>query len=144
MLKKFKNGHNTVHVKKWDVIIIFAFVLLGFVPALLFRLNASAIDHDKIIVVEKDGVEIFSHPLDIGDAKKISFPFEHNGETYEGELEIKEGSVMLHRLPEEIVPLSIHEDMGWISESYEIIVALPIRLVIKISTDVYNEIDIST
>ena len=144
MLKKFKDGHNTVHVKKWDVIIIFAFVLLSFVPALLFRLNASAIDHDKIIVVEKDGVEIFSHPLDIGDAKKISFPFEHNGEIYEGELEIKEGSVMLHRLPEEIVPLSIHEDMGWISESYEIIVALPIRLVIKISTDVYNEIDIST
>jgi len=144
MLKKLKDGHNTVHVKKWDVIIIFAFVLLSFAPALVFRLNTSAIDHDKIIVVEKDGVEIFSHPLDGDEAKKISFPFEHNGKAYEGELEIKEGRVMLHRLPEEIVPLSIHEDMGWISESYEIIVALPIRLIIKITTDVYNEIDIST
>jgi hypothetical protein len=144
MLKKLKDAHNTVHVKKWDVIIIFVFVLLSFVPALLFRLNASAIEHDKIIVVEKDGVEIFSHLLDVDEAKKISFPFKHNGKTYEGELEIREGSVMLHRLPEEIVPLSIHEDMGWISEPYEIIVALPIKLIVKISTDQYNEIDVST
>lgn len=144
MINRLKGGHNTIRVKKWDVIVIFAFVLLSFVPALLFRLNASAVEHDKIIIVEKDGVEIFSHPLDADEVKRVSFPFEHNGKTYEGELEISEGSVMLHRLPEEIVPLSIHEDMGWISESYEIIVALPIRLIIKISTEVYSEIDVST
>lgn len=144
MLRKLNEGHNSLRAKKWDIIILFALILISFVPALLFSLNASPIDQDKIIVVEKDGVEIFRHALDVEDTKKISFPFEHNGKTYEGDLEIKEGSVMLHRLPEEIVPLSIHEDMGWISESYEIIVALPIKLIIKISSDVYNEIDVST
>ena len=42
---------------------------------------------------------------------------------------------MLHRLPEDIVPLSIHKDMGWISESYQMIIALPVKMYVAIESD---------
>lgn len=144
MMRKLHGSGKALQAKKWDVIILFSLILISFVPALLFHFTTSTGGGEKRIIVEKDGREIFSHSLEEEGQKNIAFPFEHNGKTYEGKLEIKDGSVMLHRLPEEIVPLSIHEDMGWISKSYEIIVALPIKLVIKIADDVYNEIDVST
>ena len=52
---------------------------------------------------------------------------------------MKNGKVMLHRLPEDIVPLSIHEDMGWISKPYEMIVALPVEMTISIEGSSENE-----
>lgn len=144
MMRKLHGSGKALQAKKWDVIILFSLILISFVPALLFHFTTSTGGGEKRIIVEKDGREIFSHSLEEKGQKYVAFPFEHNGKTFEGNLEIKDGSVMLHRLPEEIVPLSIHEDMGWISKSYEIIVALPIKLVIKIADDVYNEIDVST
>ncbi len=42
---------------------------------------------------------------------------------------------MLHRLPEAIVPLSIHRDMGWISQWYQPIVALPVKMVVKVEEE---------
>ncbi len=50
-------------------------------------------------------------------------------------MEVEDGAVRLHRLPEEIVPLSIHADMGWISETYQMIISLPIRMYVSLEAD---------
>lgn len=144
MISTFKEIYGSYPLKKWDIALLFFFVLLSFMPPLYFHLTQSPAEGDKVIIVEKDGKEIFRHPLDETMAHEIKFPFIHNGEPYEGNLEMKDGAVKLHRLPEEIVPLSIHEDMGWISESYEVIVALPVKMVVRISSSEVDEVDITT
>lgn len=144
MISTFKEIYGSYPLKKWDIALLFFFILLSFMPPLYFHLTQSPAEGDKVIIVEKDGKEIFRHPLDESMAHEIQFPFIHNGEPYEGNLEMKDGAVKLHRLPEEIVPLSIHEDMGWISESYEVIVALPVKMVVRISSSEVDEVDITT
>ncbi|ABW20089.1 hypothetical protein Clos_2558 [Alkaliphilus oremlandii OhILAs] len=67
-------------------------------------------------------------------------PFTIAGKEYAAKFEMKDGRVMLHRLPEEIVPLSIHKEMGWISESYQMIVALPIKMYATIENNT-NAVD---
>ncbi|QUH24953.1 NusG domain II-containing protein [Serpentinicella alkaliphila] len=99
----------------------------------------------KEIVINIDGAEIHRFPLEYTEESKfIDFPFIINGEEYTGRLELLEGSVRLHRLSKNISPLSIHADMGWISESYQMIVSLPIKLYISIeeSTEVQHDFDI--
>ncbi|MDG2835143.1 NusG domain II-containing protein, partial [Vibrio parahaemolyticus] len=63
------------------------------------------------------------------------FEFEVKGKKYTGYLEIQNGAVRLQRLPEEIVPRGIHNDMGWIRSEYEIIVALPISMTVTIESN---------
>ncbi|SDY63207.1 MULTISPECIES: NusG domain II-containing protein [Tindallia] len=90
----------------------------------------------KMIIVTMDGEEIHRFPLeDQEEAYFIDFPFNYQGEEYTGRLEVDEGAVRLHRLPEEIVPLSIHADMGWISETYQMIVSLPIRMYVSLEIE---------
>lgn len=129
-------------LKKWDVIIISFFVMISFLPALIFHGSQELTVGAKEIVVEKDGKEIYRKPLPEDEEALLEFPFIHDGKDYMGNLEVKNGAVKLHRLPEEIVPLSIHEEMGWISESYEIIVALPIRLIITVESQAESEVDV--
>ena len=135
-------NNNKPLLKKWDVIVISFFIMISFLPAMIFHLARPVTVGAKEIVVEKDGEEIFRKPLTESEAEMVSFPFIHNGKSYEGNLELKDGAVMLHRLPDEIVPLSIHEDMGWISESYEVIVALPIRMIVTVESAADSEVDI--
>lgn len=99
----------------------------------------------KEIVVNLDGSEIYRFPLEYTEESKfIEFSFVFNTEEYVGKLELLEGSVRLHRLSKDISPLSIHADIGWISESYQMIISLPIKLYISIEepVDVQHEIDI--
>ncbi len=87
----------------------------------------------KQIVVNIDGKVIHRFPLEeTEESVFIDFPFEFGGKEYTGKLEVKDGKVRLLRLPDEILPLSIHADMGWISESYQMIVALPIKMFITV------------
>lgn len=144
MLKTIQEIYGSYPLKKWDLALLFFFVILSFMPPLYFHLTQPASSGEKIIIVEKDGEEIFRHPLKESMAHDIAFPFIHNGKEFQGNLEMKDGAVKLHRLPEEIVPLSIHEDMGWISESYEVIVALPIKMVVRITTNEVDDVDITT
>jgi len=102
---------------------------------------------EKTIVVTMDGEEIHRFPLeDRGEAYFIDFPFTYDGREYTGRLEVEDGAVRLHRLPEEIVPLSIHADMGWISETYQMIISLPIRMYISLEAqedaDEHPDIDV--
>ncbi|HBT19065.1 MAG TPA: hypothetical protein DEA52_03315 [Clostridiaceae bacterium] len=130
--------------KKWDMIIIGFFILVSFMPALYITLTSTQPTGNEYIIVEKDGVEIFRHPLQSQDETNISFDFTHNGQDYQGTLILKDGQVRLDRLPEEIVPLAIHENMGFIERSHQVIVALPIRLLIRIHSEEPSDVDLST
>ncbi|MBM7615132.1 NusG domain II-containing protein [Alkaliphilus hydrothermalis] len=90
---------------------------------------------DKEVVVNLDGKAIHRFPLvDSQIPEIIDFDFKFNNKNYTGRLEMKDGQVRLHRLSEEISPLSIHADMGWISEPHQMIVSLPVKMVITIES----------
>lgn len=87
----------------------------------------------KQVVVNLDGEVIYTFPLeDRKEPALFPFNFTYNQKEYTGILEMQHGKVRLQRLPEEISPLTIHTDMGWISESYQVIVCLPIRLYVTV------------
>jgi hypothetical protein len=98
---------------------------------------------DKYIVVNISGNEIHRfHLVDKEELQLQEFSFVIDGIKYNAILEIKDGKTRLRRLPDNIVPLSIHSDMGWISEPHQMIVALPIKLVITIEgTRIESDID---
>lgn len=129
-------------LKRWDVIVISIFIMISFFPALIFYGFSEEIVGAKEIVIEKDGQVIFRESMNLEEDYQISFPFIHAGKDYEGNLEISDGAVRLKRLPEEIVPRSIHEDMGWIRDTHEIIVALPIKMVVTLENEDQSEVDI--
>ncbi len=105
------------------------------VPALLSKPMEG-----KHVVVNLNEREIYRTELQPGNESEFfEFDFEYSGKAYTGKLEMKDGSVKLHRLPEEISPLAIHTEMGWISESYEFILCLPIKLMVVIED--YNSED---
>ncbi|KAB3530899.1 NusG domain II-containing protein [Alkaliphilus serpentinus] len=112
-------------------ILIISIISLFTIPLLL---NTSA--DGKHIVLNLDNEVIYRFPLtESSESEFIDFPFNFGGKEYIGKLEIKDGRVRLHRLSEEISPLSIHADMGWISETYQVIVSLPVKLYITIEED---------
>jgi len=107
------------------------------IPALLT--NASS---QKQVVVNIDNTEVARFELvDSSESEFKDIPFEINGKEYKAQFEMKDGKVMLHRLPEEILPLGIHNDMGWISESYQMIVALPIKMYVTVESNTQPDED---
>lgn len=125
---------------KADKILIF-FILISSVagifaiPKLLTSANSA-----KQVVVSVAGEEIARFSLiNTPESEFKEVPFKVNEKEYIARFEMKNGKVMLHRLPEDIVPLGIHRDMGWISESYQIIVALPVKMYVAIESDVPPE-----
>lgn len=120
--------------------LLIIFIIIGSVasiftiPKLLTNENT-----EKEVVVNIDGVEIARFELiDSPEPKFKEIPFEINEKEYTALFEMKDGSIMLHRLPEEVVPLGIHEDMGWISESYQMIVALPAKMYVTVEKNIDN------
>jgi len=117
-----------------DIILIVLVALLSLgalfaIPLLLGEANGEG----KEIVVTMDGQEIHRFPMpQSSEPELIEFPLEVEGTTYTAVLETQDGAVRLRRLPDEISPLSIHADMGWIREPYQMIVSLPIKLYISL------------
>lgn len=119
-------------LKKGDIIIIL--LILIFSCTLLFFLKEDLQAKGQKIVITQDNKVIGNYVLNNASTSKyIDFDFLVDGKKYKGTLETKDSKVRLLRLPEEVVPKSIHEDMSWISDSSKIIVALPVKLVISIS-----------
>ena len=107
------------------------------IPKLLTNAGAQ-----KQVVVYIDNKEVDRFDLvDRPESEFKEIPFEIGGKEYIAKFEMKDGKVMLHRLPDEIVPLSIHKEMGWISESYQMIVALPIKMYVSIEDNAKTEDD---
>lgn len=120
-----------------DKILIF-FVLVSSIASIFAipKLLTNA-DSAKQVVVNVAGEEIARFALiNTPESEFKEIPFEVNEKEYKARFEMKNGKVMLHRLPEDIVPLSIHQDMGWISESYQMIVALPVKMHVAIENTV--------
>lgn len=114
--------------------LLIIFIIIGSIASIFtipkLLANNSA---EKEVIVSVDGIEIARFELvDSPESVFKEIPFEMNGKEYTATFEMKDGSVMLHRLPEEIVPLGIHENMGWISESYQMIVALPAKMYVTV------------
>lgn len=125
-----------------DIILIVLVALLSLgalfaIPLVLGEANGDG----KEIVVTMDGQEIHRFPMpQSNELELIEFPLEVDGTTYTAVLEAQDGAVRLRRLPEAISPLSIHADIGWIREPYQMIVSLPIRLYISLE---YTDADAS-
>jgi hypothetical protein len=119
-------------LKKGDIVIILLILIFSFVLLNILKEDIQA--QGQKIVVTQDNKVIGNYVLNnTSTSKYIDFDFSVDGKKYKGTLETKDSKVRLHRLPEEVVPKSIHEDMSWISDSSKIIVALPVKLVISIS-----------
>ena len=119
-------------LKKGDIVIILLILIFSFVQLNILKEDIQA--QGQKIVVTQDNKVIGNYVLNNNPTSKyIDFDFSVDGKKYKGTLETKDSKVRLHRLPEEVVPKSIHEDMSWISDSSKIIVALPVKLVISIS-----------
>lgn len=114
--------------------ILIAFILIASIAS-IFAIPKLLTDggSEKQVVVNIDNKEVARFELvDSPESEFKEIPFEVSGKEYTARFEMKDGKVMLHRLPEEILPLSIHKDMGWISESYQMIVALPIKMYVTV------------
>ena len=125
---------------KADKILIF-FILVSSIASIFAipRLLTSA-NSEKQVVVNVAGEEIARFALiNTPESEFKEVPFKVNEKEYTARFEMKNGKVMLHRLPEDIVPLSIHKDMGWISESYQMIVALPVKMYVVVESDTPSE-----
>jgi len=119
-------------LKKGDIVIILLILIFSFLLLNILKEDIQA--QGQKIVVTQDNKVIGNYVLNNNPTSKyIDFDFFVDGKKYKGTLETKDSKVRLHRLPEEVVPKSIHEDMSWISDSSKIIVALPVKLVISIS-----------
>ena len=122
-----------------DVILIIVIVMLSAGTTLAIPWLLADGDGQAEVVVTLKGEDIYRFPLLESGREEIPFDFEVDGKQYTGVLEMEDGAVRLQRLPEEILPLGIHRDMGWISRSYEVIVALPIQMIITIDTTEVDE-----
>lgn len=132
-----QEGENMLKIMTKADKILIIFVLVGSIagifaiPKLLTNANSA-----KQVVVNVAGEEIARFALiNTPESEFKEIPFKINEKEYKARFEMKNGKVMLHRLPEDIVPLSIHRDIGWISESYQMIVALPVKMYVAIESD---------
>lgn len=128
-------------LKKGDIIIIFIVFLISIIP-LIFLKTEENFDNAKI-VVSQDNIIIGEFDLNkTVISKYINFDFKKDDKIYKGTLETKNSMVRLLRLPEEVVPKSIHSDMSWIKDDSKIIVALPVKLTISIeNSNIKSKVD---
>lgn len=118
----------------YDKILIAFIIILSLITIFLYPiLMVKETSADKYAVIKIDYKEIYRYELD-GSKRIEKFSFKVNGKDYTGRLEIDGDRVRLYRLSKEILPLSIHADTGWIDKSYQMIVALPIKLTVQIES----------
>ena len=112
-------------------IIIFSVGLIIVTPRLIAEDTAN-----KDVVVTLDKQEIYRFDLENNSKlKKMEFDFTVDQTEYQGILKMKKGRVKLERLSENISPLPIHANMGWISKPHQMIVCLPVKLAVTIEGD---------
>ncbi len=123
-----------------DKILVFLILVISITSIFAIPKLLTSADSEKQVVVNIAGEEVARFELINSPQSQFKeIPFQVNNKEYKARFEIKNGKIMLHRLPDDIVPLSIHKDMGWISESYQMIVALPIKMHVVIESTVGTE-----
>lgn len=125
------------YLKKGDILIFISIIIIGIMPYIFLREDNTS--GKPYIAVFQNNELIYRFDLnEKSESKFIDFDFYVSGKKYKGTLETKDSKVRLLRLPEEVVPLSIHSDMDYISDSKKIIVALPVSLVVSIENSFEN------
>ncbi len=120
------------------VIVLVSISMLVLTPVLIVEAGAN-----KQVVITLKDQELYRYRLeDNPELKKIDFSFEVENKEYQGVLQMKEGKVKLERLSEDISPLPIHSEMGWISEPYQMIVSLPVQLAVTVEVKGETESDL--
>lgn len=119
-----------------DKILILSTLIISVISIILIPIFLMDNFDSKVAIVKVSNEVVAEIPINQNEEEEIhTFEFYVDNKKYEGSLVSKDGSVKLNRLPDEIVPLGIHQDMGWISSSYEILVALPIQLTVTIEEE---------
>lgn len=122
------------YFKKADIIIFVSIFVISLIPSVILFKNEDL--SSKKIVVYQYNKEIATFPINDRESSIFyDFEFEVDSKKYRGKIETKDSKVRLLRLPKEVVPKSIHEDMGWIQNSNRSIIALPASLMILIQGD---------
>ena len=118
-----------------DKALILTIIILA-MAGIIFPVLHTPEYEDVQLVVEQGGEEILrqDHPSQESGVQEIPFIWE--GEEYIARLEHDGGRVRLQRLEQDVVPLPIHVDMGWIERPGEMIVALPVQMVVELEGDV--------
>ncbi|TDX48037.1 NusG domain II-containing protein [Orenia marismortui] len=143
MIKELNLGQLKEITTRADKILILSILLLSILMFFLTPKIIADSGTNKQIVITLDDQELYRYRLEKDNRlKKIKFDFNFEGETYQGVLRIKDGKVKLDRLSQDISPLPIHSNMGWISEPYQVIVCLPIKLSVTIESNSKNEEEI--
>ena len=111
-------------------VLIISLGMIIVTPSLIVSAN-----DDKQVVITLEDKELYRYHLEkSSELKKIEFSFKIKSKEYQGILKMKEGKVKLERLSENISPLPIHAEMGWISEPYQMILCMPIKLAVTIES----------
>ncbi|MCC3145719.1 NusG domain II-containing protein [Halanaerobium sp. Z-7514] len=120
------------------IVLIIAMSILSIISFIIFA--GDSINGEKYAVIKINNQEVQRYQLD-GSSRTEKFEIEVENEIYLGELVIDEQRVRLKRLSKEILPLSIHSDTGWISNQFQTIIALPIKLTVEIETSEENNLE---
>jgi hypothetical protein len=120
------------------LILIISISMLGLTPVLISKSAG-----EKDVVITLDNKELYRYNLEHSQKlERINFSFKIEGKEYQGTLRMKDGKVKLERLSQDISPLPIHAEMGWISEPYQMILCLPIKLAVTIENKNKQEEDV--
>ncbi len=116
------------------VVVIFILMISIGMIILTPNIIVDANDNKQVVITLEDK-ELYRYHLEENiKEKRINFSFEIKEKKYQGTLRMKEGRVRLERLSEDISPLPIHAEMGWISEPYQMILCMPIKLAVTIES----------
>lgn len=128
-------------LKKGDIILTASLLFFAVASLVLVPIWLGNGDGTKDVVVTVDGSEVLRQALPQEGQTTQAFTFLVDEREYTGTLEFADGRVTLQRLDREIVPLSIHHDMGPISQTYQSIVALPVRLLVRLEATHEEELE---
>ena len=145
MLEKLADLNKILTVA--DKVAIISIVLCSLILIILTPHLVASSQGNKDVVVTLENQEIYRYSLlSNQQLKRFKFSFEVEGESYQGVLKMKNGRVKLERLSQDISPLPIHAEMGWISKPHQMIVCLPVKLTVTIESDTRqnNNIDVRT
>lgn len=145
MLKKLAKLSNILTLA--DKTAIISIVLCSLILIILTPHLVAGSQGNKDVVVTLENQEIYRYSLlNEQQLERVKFNFEVKGESYQGVLKMKNGKVKLERLSQDISPLPIHAEMGWISKPHQMIVCLPVKLTVTIESDTRqnNNIDVRT
>lgn len=114
-----------------DILLIIFLLAAGFLSMFtVSTLNKENVS--SVAVVSIDSREAYRIPLDgsqIEERVKIKF------KNHTGYIDIKNGSVRMEEMDSAICPEKICSETGWIEKSYQTIVCLPNKIVVRIEND---------